>query len=212
MGSRLPRVWILTEPKHVEGPITRIRQALGDVPRPNVGVQLRAKHAGDRELLAWGRTLRALTRERGALLTVNGRADVARRIGADGVHLGEAAIPIARLRESRPAVGLLGASRHGRHGLLAADAAGADYAFLSPVYFVPGRNPPLGIEAFGRAIAGLSLPVYALGGIGPEHVGPLLRAGARGIAVRRAIYDATNPAAVLDRLLDGLDNVPTLGG
>ena len=210
MAPRLPRIWILTEPEHTKGPIEPIRRALGDVPRPHVGVQLRAKGVSDRKSLEWGHALRALTHRSDTRLTVNGRADIARRIGADGVHLGETAVPIERLRTDNASVGMIGASRHNRQGLLRAEAAGADYAFLSPLFFVSGKNPPLGIDAFGRAIEGLALAVYALGGIRREHVGTVMRSGAHGIAVRRAIYDSADPAATLDALLDELDKAPPL--
>ena len=61
MSDRLPRIWIITDPDHPDGPIAPLRQALADCPRGLVGIQLRAPAASDRELTRWGRELRTMT-------------------------------------------------------------------------------------------------------------------------------------------------------
>ena len=207
----LPRVWIVTHPDHPRGLVAPIAQALEGCPPGLVGVQLRAKQASDRELLAWGRELRAITRAAGAPLTLNRRADLATIVGADGVHLPERGIAPAELRRHWPALKWIGVSRHDAPGLLRATDEGASFAFLSPVFEVPEKGAPLGVAGFIRAIAGVALPTYALGGLAAEHVRPLLSAGARGIALRRAIYDAEDPRDALSDLLRELDNVPPSG-
>ena len=211
MSPSLPRLWIITDPGHPAGPVDVIRRTLASLPERAVGVQLRAKQANDRELLRWGVELRRITRAHGAWLSVNGRVDVAKHIEADGVHLGETGIPVERAR-SVLAEALIGVSRHDGDGLLAAERALADYAFLSPVFEVPGKNQPLGIDGFATTAAQCSIPVIALGGIGPDDVRPLIDAGAYGIAIRRAIYEAEDPAAALGQFLDALDNAPLLVG
>ncbi|MEM8606738.1 MAG: thiamine phosphate synthase [Myxococcota bacterium] len=212
MATRLPRIWIVTEPNHPSGPIEPVRQALAVRECESVGVQLRAKQQSDRQLLEWGRALRDLTADRGAAFFVNGRPDIARLLDADGVHLGERDLPVDRVVGLEPRPRWVGVSRHDRLGLLAAEAARADFAFLSPVFAVPQKNPPLGVEGFARTVAGISMPVVALGGIGSESVAPLVQRGAHGVAVQRAIYEAADPAASLRQLLDALDNPPTRVG
>ncbi|MGB5285824.1 MAG: thiamine phosphate synthase, partial [Polyangiales bacterium] len=91
---RLPRIWIITDPDRPDGPVAAIRRALEGCPAGALGVQLRAKHATDRQLVQWGRELRELTRRTGSVLTVNRRLDVAQIVGADGVHLPERGIPL----------------------------------------------------------------------------------------------------------------------
>ncbi|MDH3202259.1 MAG: thiamine phosphate synthase [Myxococcales bacterium] len=205
MPRELPRIWIITSPDHRAGPVAPLRRALDGRGSAEIGIQLRAKHAPDRKLIDWGRELRELTAPGGSPLVVNQRADVAQIIGADGVHLPETGLPIARVRQRWPRLEMIGVSRHDRPGLVAAQQAGATYAFLSPVFQVPGKNPPIGVDGFRRAIAGLQIPVFALGGIGPEDVSPLLEAGAHGVAVRRAVYHAEEPTVVIDGFLRRLD-------
>lgn len=211
MGGRLPTIWIVTRPEHPAGPLAPLEHALRDAPRGRVGVQLRAHEVPDRRLVDWGHALRALTDACGGPLTINRRWDVAQIVGADGVHLPETGLSPAMVRRHCPTITMIGVSRHDRSGLDTAHAESADFAFLSPVGDVPGKGPPLGLEGFGRTIAGVGIPTFALGGVGPEHAGALIGAGARGLAVRRAIYDATDPAAALRELIDAVDNAGPLG-
>ena len=79
-------------------------------------------------------------------------------------------------------------------------AEGCDWAFLSPVFPTaskPGYGPTLGVEGFAR-LRPPGPPVYALGGVLPEHVPDLLAAGAHGIAVMGPVMRA--PSAVRDYL------------
>ncbi len=201
----LPRIWIITSPDHPAGPITPLRQTL-DGRRPGqVGIQLRAKHVSDRTLIGWGHELRAMTASTESPLLVNQRPDIAQIVGANGVHLPETGLPIARIAQQWPRLEMIGVSRHDRPGLIAAQKAGATYAFLSPVFDVPGKNRPIGVEGFRRTIAGLQIPVFALGGIGFDHVEELLDAGAYGVAVCRAVYDGKEPRSVVDEFLRRLD-------
>lgn len=205
MTMRLPRIWIITDPDRPEGPVAAIGRALEGCPAGLLGVQLRAKRATDRQLVEWGRELRELTRRTGSVLTVNRRLDVAQIVGADGVHLPELGIPLSEIPKHWPSLRMLGVSRHDRAGLEAAERAHGSYAFLSPVFHVPSKAPPIGIHGFREAIAGVGIPTYALGGIRPEDLKPLFVAGAFGVAIRRAIYDAEKPHEVLQCFLRELD-------
>ncbi|KPK17031.1 MAG: hypothetical protein AMJ62_03200 [Myxococcales bacterium SG8_38] len=211
MVGGLPRIWIITDPDRPEGPIASIRRALDGCPAGLVGVQLRAKRASDRQLAAWGRELRELTSAAGAALTINRRPDVAQIVGADGVHLPELGLAPEVVARFWPELRLIGVSRHDRAGLQTAERRGASYGFLSPVFVVPGKGVPLGIGGFERAIAGVGMPTFALGGIGAEHVEPLISAGAFGVAVRRAIYESSDPAETLRALSTLLDKRPECG-
>lgn len=205
MTPALPRIWIITDPSHPDGPVIPARRAL-EKSRPGLaGVQLRAKHASDRQLLQWGRELRAVTRATGSVLLVNRRADVAQIVGADGVHLPERGLRATDIREQWPELAMIGVSRHDSAGLLAAEQAGATYAFLSPVFTVPGKAQPIGVHGFQSAIADVGIPTYALGGIGNQDWKALLAAGAFGIAIRRAIYGASQPGEALQGFVHELD-------
>lgn len=210
MTPELPRIWIVTDPSHPDGPVAPVRRALEGAQAGLVGVQLRAKDASDRQLLDWGHELREVTRAAGGLLAVNRRVDVAQIVGADAVHLPELGLPATRVREAWPAIEMLGASRHDRPGLRAAEQNSASYAFLSPIFHVPGKAPPIGIHGFRDAIVDVGIPTYALGGIKPEDCSALLSAGAFGVAIRRAIFQADDPADALFQFLRELDkNLPS---
>ena len=211
MKPRLPRIWIITNPDHPEGPVVPLVRALRGCPPGAVGVQLRAKEVTDRKLVEWGHALRSTTARSGCVLTVNRRPDVAEIVGADGVHLPETGLRVPQIRSQWPRMALIGVSRHDREGLSRAVHEGATFAFLSPVFPVPGKAEPLGLGGFSAQIADVEIPTYALGGVGAEHVAPLVAAGASGIAVRRAIYDAPDPEAALQSLLSELDKTRPRG-
>ena len=205
MSDSLPRIWIITDPDHPDGPVAPLREALEGCPEGLVGVQLRAPGASGRELTRWGRELRAITERAGCALTINRRADVAKIVSADGVHLPERGLRPSVLRAHWPELGMIGASRHDGDGLCEAERDGAHYAFLSPVFEVPGKGGPIGIEGLRAAIDDVGIPTYALGGITAEALRQLLDAGAHGVAIRRAIYGSAEPRETLRRLLRELD-------
>jgi len=212
MTGGLPRIWIITDPRHPDGPVTPIRRALEGCSPGLVGVQLRAKGVSDRQLVEWGRELRSLTHAAGCALTVNRRVDLAEIVGADGAHLPERGLPAPEVRRQWPKLAMIGVSRHDRQGLVQAAKDEASYAFLSPIFEVPGKASPIGIDGFGRAIAHVGIPTYALGGIGPEHLCGLIAAGAVGVAICRAIYGASQPDEVLRRFSRALDKALANGG
>ncbi|MET0506957.1 MAG: Nudix family hydrolase [Burkholderiaceae bacterium] len=86
--------------------------------------------------------------------------------------------------------GYLAASCHEPADLLLADRAGADLAVFGPV--LPTASHPsaagLGWTGLARAIATTPLPVFALGGVGPEDLDRARRSGAHGIAIQRAAW------------------------
>ena len=181
------------------------RRALGAGAPGRIALQLRASHLSPDELRALGRELRAVTRERGAKLIVNGDAALARELQADGVQLKERGPGVAETRALLAPGALLGASRHDAAGVRAAALAGADFATLSPVFAAPDKGTPLGIDGFGAVARAHELPLFALGGVRAEHAAELVRAGAHGIAVIREVFDHPSPEAAVTALLAAID-------
>lgn len=172
-----------------------VARALERPTRALVAVHLRVPGAGDRELLGLARELRRVTRDAGAKLLVNRRPDIALVADADGVHLPESGLPVEAVRSLAPRW-LVGVSRHDREGLEA--AAGADYAFLSPVHATPGKGAPLGPAGFDALAAQSPVPVIALGGMDAARLRELRHA--RGVAVIRAVLHADDPAAEMQAI------------
>ena len=159
-------------------------------------VQLREKDLPGGELYALAVTLRRLTARHGARLLINDRADVALAAGADGVHLGVASIPPGEARRLLGRGALVGCSTHNLGELAAAEAGEADFVTFGPVYATPSKaayGPPVGVEALRRACAAARIPVFALGGVGPENVPEILGAGAWGIGTISAVLAARDP-------------------
>jgi 8-oxo-dGTP diphosphatase len=129
----------------------------------------------------------ALCHRHGARVLVNGDAQLARAVGADGLHL--PAAQLLQLRQ-RPEFPLVGASCHDARELVRAAALGADFAVLGPVQptATHPQQAPLGWEKFAALIEGSPLPVYALGGMHNADLPRALACGAQGIAAIRAAW------------------------
>ena len=170
-------------------------------------VILREKDLPAGELLALAERLRAVTAGR-ALLLVNDRVDVALAAGADGVHLGEAGLPVAAARAV--AAGregfLVGRSVHAPETAAGAAAVGADYLLFGNVFETashPGR-PAAGTECLRAVVECAPAPVIAIGGITAANARECLRAGAAGVAVIGAVLGAPDPEAAAREMAEAL--------
>ncbi len=157
-------------------------------------VQLRLKRAGDRRLLVEGSRLSRICRRYGVPFIVNDRADVAVAAGADGVHLGPEDMPVAAARKVVGRRRLIGVSVAGPEEARSAEAEGADYLAVSPVFATPVKKAaPVGLEAVAAAREASGLPLLAIGGINRGNVARVIRAGAGGVAVVSAISRSPDP-------------------
>ena len=157
-------------------------------------VQLREKESDDRELFERAAAFRERTRRAGALLIVDDRLDVALAVDADGVHLGQRDLPVREARRLAPAL-LIGASSHTPEQARDAQAAGASYVNIGPIYPTQTKAtgiPALGPEAISRTAARLTIPFTVMGGIKAHNIGALLARGARHVAVVTAVTAAAD--------------------
>lgn len=148
----------------------------------------------------------ALCRAAGAVLTVNGDIDLARTLGAGGVHV-QAAAEMAQARGVLGAGALIGVSCHSAAEVAAAAAAGADYATLSPIFLTdskPGYGPAIGLTTLRTVCAATALPIVALAGIDEGNAGLCRAAGARAVAVMGGVMRAADPEAVVAALIHGM--------
>lgn len=152
-------------------------------------VQVREKHLNQQSLERFSARVVALCRPYGAKVLLNGAVDLARRVGADGVHL--SAVRLMELK-SRPESLLCAASCHTPQELLRAAELALDFALLSPVMRTLSHPdvPALGWDTFRQRVAGCALPVYALGGLSPGDLNNAWLHGAHGIAMQRAVWQA----------------------
>lgn len=136
-----------------------------------------------------GRLL-AQCRRAGARLLLNGAPALAAALGLDGVHLNRHRLMAASERPLGPRA-LVGASCHDARELRQAVDIGVDYALLSPV--LPTASHPgaatLGWPGFAELRRQVGIPVYALGGMEVDSLGPAQSHGAHGVAVLGALWD-----------------------
>jgi thiamine-phosphate pyrophosphorylase len=164
-------------------------------------VQLREKGLPDRELLRVLEEAREVTGRLGVPLVVNDRADLALLVQADAVHVGQDDLPVARVRTLGLRVGL---STHAPHEVAGADA---DYIGVGPVFATPTKpgRPAVGLELVRHAAAAARVPWFAIGGIDESTIEAAVGAGARRVAVVRAIGDGDDPekaARLLRQVVD----------
>lgn len=150
-------------------------------------IQIREKTFARETLEVFARRAVALCHAHGAKLLVNSDAELARRIGADGVHLTAEQL---RAMAVRPPLPWCGASCHSREELRRAESLGADFAVVGPVKPTPSHPgaDPLEWGRFGTAIEDAAIPVYALGGMERQDLEQAMRCGAHGIAMVRGSW------------------------
>lgn len=167
-------------------------------------IQLREKDLPGRNLFLLAEKTRRLCQAYRAALFINDRIDVALASDADGVQLGTASIPVVPARALLGPQKLIGVSTHSIEEANAAEQSGADFVLFGPVYFTPSKaeyGTPQGLTALKAIVDNTSLPVYAIGGIGPENVQAVKNSGVRGVALISAIISAQNPKEVTEKIL-----------
>jgi thiamine-phosphate pyrophosphorylase len=162
-------------------------------------VQVREKDLEGRGLRALVGAVLAATSGTSARVLVNGRPDVAVAAGAAGVQLPEDGLPVADVKRAWPGL-VVGASRHSVDGARRAEAEGADFVLLGPIFATPGKEErALGLGPLAEAARALGIPVHAVGGVGAGNARQVVEAGARGLAAIRAFLE--RPAAEAVRAL-----------
>ena len=172
-----------------------------------LAVHLRLRDTPVRRQLELAECLEQGAMETDGWLVINRRVDVALACGADAVQLGLGSLPIMAVRAMVGDSLTIGASVH---DLPTADACrqdGADYLVVGSVFSTP-THP--GVEAGGHAlisgVADAGLPVIAIGGIDRPEVAGVLKAGAHGVAVIRAIWGTPYPPDAAEGICAALTN------
>ena len=160
-------------------------------------VQLREKNLSGRELTLLAEKFRRKCDELGVLMLMNDHVDIALAVGADGVHLGQDDMPLEAARRIAPEL-ILGRSTHSVEQALEAQAQGADYVNLGPVFPTRTKNTPvqpLGLEIIRNAAPKLSIPFSVMGGVKEHNIPQLYDAGARIFAMVTELTQADDVAA-----------------
>ena len=174
-------------------------------------VQLREKHLSPREFYEEALEALRVARTFGARLVVNDRADIARAVGADGVHLGQDDMPPEAARALLGERALVGCSTHSVEQAVAAAATPVSYIAIGPVFATSSKenpDPVVGLEGVRRVrVAAGRVPLVAIGGITAESARSVLAAGADSIAVIGALLDTSDPSEITRRTRDFLSRL-----
>lgn len=176
-----------------------VAEAVAALARGGAGlVQLRAKAGSDRERVSAAAAAVAAARGAGVPLIVNDRPDIARIVGADGVHVGQQDLPLEAARRVLGPTALVGVSTHDEGQLAEALATSADYIAVGPVYPTGTKadpDPMVGLGFVRRARALCERPLVAIGGITRQNARGVIEAGADGIAVVGDLFRSHDLAA-----------------
>ena len=169
-------------------------------------IQLRDKTADSASLYAAACEIAKICRGK-ALFFVNDRLDIALAAGADGVHVGQSDLPAAVVRSLVPMDFLVGVSVGSVAEALAAEADGADYVAVSPVFSTASKHDAgdgHGLDTARAICDAVSVPVVGIGGLNKENIPEVISAGIDGIAVISAVVsqeDISASAAELSAII-----------
>lgn len=155
-------------------------------------VQLREKGLSCRELFEMASKFREITHKNGVRLIINDHLDIALAVKADGVHLGQDDLPCRTARGLAPYL-IIGISAHTKEEALKAEADGASYVNLGPIFDTRTKgslSKGLGVKFISETAPHLKIPFTVMGGINPENLDQVLKAGAKRIAVITALTEA----------------------
>lgn len=203
------RLLLVTDRQQTKGrPLVSVLAQALKAGRPSI--QLRERDLCAKELLALADEIQQLTGPRGVQLVINDRLDVALSLEGAGVHLRSNSLPVSVARRLIGPRRVLGASVHSVKEAVEADAGGADYIVLGPIYDTPSKQrygPPLGLSALEGAARAVRVPIVGIGGVTAARARDMRLAGAFGVAVVTAVLSADDVEGATRALLDAVASV-----
>ena len=190
----------LISPLDVSGDFPqRLARAIDASPGLVTAFQFRVKGIDQHEAAALAEPLQAICAERDVGFIVNDSIALAKRLRADGVHLGQKDGTVAEAREELGRDAQIGVTCHdSRHFAMEAGEAGADYVAFGA--FFPSTTKDSEYRADLETLEWwyriFELPSVAIGGITPDNCAPLVTAGADFLAVSGAVWNGDEEAAV----------------
>ncbi len=155
-------------------------------------VQLRIKNRPKEEILEVASEAQKICLGFGAILIINDHVDIAKKTGADGVHLGMEDMSPPDARKILGPEAIIGGTCNTIEDVRRVIGEGVNYAGIGPFRFTATKtklNPILGLEGINRILreSGDTIPLIAIGGIKVEDVPSLLKIGVHGVAVASSI-------------------------
>lgn len=176
-------------------------------------IQLRMKEADEGLMEQTARTVQKMCKEHGATFIINDNVMLAKRMAADGVHLGKGDMPLAEARKILGDRFIIGYTVNCYEDIRQSISATApDYIGCGPFRFTATKKnlaPILGHSGYKNIInemrnSGISIPLVAIGGIRKDDIGKLLQDGVDGIAMSSSILNAKDPVREIQKIIDDI--------
>jgi len=161
-------------------------------------IQYRSKSLSTLEMIEEAFALKKIST--GTLFIVNDRIDIALAVDADGVHIGKSDMPYAIARRILGSDKIIGVSVHELSEAIAAEAAGADYLGVGPIFSTftkQDAEEPTGVNLIREIKAHVSIPIVAIGGINLLNAHEVVEAGADAICAISAVVGQSDPRSVI---------------
>jgi thiamine-phosphate pyrophosphorylase len=170
-------------------------------------VQLREKRADREDIARAAVQLREICRDGGVPFIINDDPELAAELGADGVHVGQEDVSVARCRELLGDDAIVGLSTHSELDLQSALGQAVSYLSAGPVEATPTKpgRPGTGVEYASSAARQSEWPVFVTGGVSPERIGDLVHAGISHFVVVRYLTEAIDVHLAACELRNAID-------
>ncbi len=158
---------------------------------PIACLQVRLKHLDDTALLQAARAMKTIVHKHQTLLIINDRPDIAKAVGADGVHIGQSDMDYLSSRELLGKDAIIGVTCHNSKDLaLSAAESGADYVAFGAVFETQTKDAPTrcDMEILKWWNLFIEIPSVAIGGITVENAQSVIEAGADFIALSAGVW------------------------
>jgi thiamine-phosphate pyrophosphorylase len=157
-------------------------------------LQLRAKERSKAGIVKYAEAMLPLTRAAGVPLILNDYPDLLKEVDADGCHVGQEDLGIAKARDLAGRDCVVGKSTHTLAQAQAAERDGADYIGFGPL-FPTGTKPTakaIGLAEIRTLHEQVKLPIFCIGGVKLENLQEIVRAGASRVCIVSDLLLATD--------------------
>jgi thiamine-phosphate pyrophosphorylase len=165
-------------------------------------IQLRAKKFPLPAIAELGKAMRAAIPDSGPLFILNDHPELVPELGADGTHVGQDDLSVAKARQQAGAGVIVGKSTHALDQAIAAEKEGADYIGVGPIYATLTKPDyvPVGPALIGQVRAAVRVPQFCIGGINEQALPEVLAAGAQRVVIVSALLQSTDIPAYCRRV------------
>jgi len=173
-------------------------------------LQFRDKEMDETEAIEVCRKINKLTRKKGIPFIINDLIEVAKVVGADGVHLGQEDAPLDFARKILGKDKIIGISVETVEQAIKAEKEDADYLGVGPIYPTATKldaGRALGLARLKEIKEAVSIPVIAIGGIDEDNLEEVLRAGADGVAIISAVVGAPDITQACQKLKNKIEYI-----